>query len=736
MKRTIYFLLLLNILISAFAADVPEFDEFKIRIRKEHPRIFLTRSELPAFRNRAVTVCKEMLDELKKRHDASNEAPKLEIRRDRCEIIDGKMVFKRRINDQNAVSYGILRTGGIDAAECAILYLATGEEHYLRRAVAWLQICTEFCAIAERSEILPEWFHWSRLSAIVAYDWLYDYMTPEERKNFIVPMLNHVRKMQTAKYPRNVGGADSGNYGEPSLTWFAGLAAYGDGFDDQCAEQLLKKGYRLNCDMMNLREKISGGTGVLTSICTAYALWAYPWASYNFLHTLHSAAGISGSIYWSHMQHYPDFIHAMLIPDPSVRNGFRDFGWGDSQHRTNEIHAELIYTHLAQSIHFYGITPAALTVMNQLPPHLRRIEGKRQYPYTMFILSGFDPAVLQNGSSSVRNSTGIASYFPSFGLMNVRSGTTAGDTYASIKAGAREDAHQHYDENSFIIYRKGFQALDTGDRGNSKHHLVYYPQTIAHNTILIRMEKEPLAPYWYPGNAPKIEEKLFSDGGQYRRKAARSLGFSSSEYHAATGADATACYSPAKCRRAIRRFVYVKPDYFVIQDIVSSVRPEQEKVFLLHTANKPVSIAPGIWRSENGGGALFTAVLKPSSPVGKIIGGPGFEFFTNGKNFPAPGVGENGTIPVTQTNMGSYRLEISHATPAQDGNFITVLQAADSSVKNMIPCRLTESAAGQTVEFTTREGLSCTIFFSNRAEEKGKIRIVRAGKVLLEQELP
>lgn len=60
----------------------------------------------------------------------------------------------------------------------------------------------------------------------------------------------------------------------------------------------------------------------------------------------------------------------------------------------------------------------------------------------------------------------IAAYFPTFGLMIVRSGATENDTYASIKAGARHTQHQHYDENSFIIYRRGFQALDTGERGS------------------------------------------------------------------------------------------------------------------------------------------------------------------------------------------------------------------------------------------------------------------------------
>lgn len=48
----------------------PTFEEFAGRVRPDHPRMFLTRETLPAFRERANTLCRPLLDDMKKRIDA------------------------------------------------------------------------------------------------------------------------------------------------------------------------------------------------------------------------------------------------------------------------------------------------------------------------------------------------------------------------------------------------------------------------------------------------------------------------------------------------------------------------------------------------------------------------------------------------------------------------------------------------------------------------------------------
>ena len=94
-------------LICGILAAAPSYEEFTGKLRREHPRMFLTRETLPAFRERANTVCKPLLDEMKQRIDAFPAEPRLEFKTDVAEVKDGKLVFKKILNDQNAGNYAV-----------------------------------------------------------------------------------------------------------------------------------------------------------------------------------------------------------------------------------------------------------------------------------------------------------------------------------------------------------------------------------------------------------------------------------------------------------------------------------------------------------------------------------------------------------------------------------------------------------------------------------------------------
>lgn len=135
----------------------PTFEEFAGRIRPDHPRMFLTRETLPAFRERANTLCKPLLDDMKKRIDALPAEPGLEFKADVAEMKDGKLVFKKLLNDQNAAIYAVKTSGGTEALECAILYLATGDRAYFEKSKRYLKLLVEFVEWSDRCRILPEW---------------------------------------------------------------------------------------------------------------------------------------------------------------------------------------------------------------------------------------------------------------------------------------------------------------------------------------------------------------------------------------------------------------------------------------------------------------------------------------------------------------------------------------------------------------------------------------------------
>ena len=62
------------------AAERPSYEEMKKALRKQHPRLFITADQLPAFRARANGICKEYLLEMQKRVDALPDQPVFEIK--------------------------------------------------------------------------------------------------------------------------------------------------------------------------------------------------------------------------------------------------------------------------------------------------------------------------------------------------------------------------------------------------------------------------------------------------------------------------------------------------------------------------------------------------------------------------------------------------------------------------------------------------------------------------------
>lgn len=714
--------------------ELPSFQELKPMIRREHPRLFLTPETLRSFKTRAGELA-ELVADYKKQVDAAPDKPELTIKPGTAEVRDGKLLFLKSFsgNMQNDGTLVIQEPGGHLSIKSAIVFLATGDRRYLEKATRYMLLAVEFAQWCNRYDLIPEWWHSQRLSALVAYDWLFDELSPENRRKFIVPMMQHVRHMQTVKYFVCRGVPHAGNYGEPGLLWFAGLAGYGDGIDDPLAEELLQKGYAVNRSVMDYREKVSSGSGLLGTTVFGYSLGFYPYASCNFLLTAQSGAGLDLRGVYPQMRDYPTAVYYQLIPDFIHSGKLCGFGWGDEYHFRNRVNSAMLYSHMAHVIHLFPESAAkARAVIGLLPEKERAyLETARRYAFLPFVLTGFDPKARLESSQEAFGGM-LATHFSAFGVTVMRSGDREGATYASFKGGARESNHQHFDENSFILYKKGFQALDTGERGLALHNGVYYVQSIAHNTMLIRMKNEPIGNLaLYPkARNMKAQQPLWSDGGQYRKAVARPLTFDQSAYHVSAGSDASRCYSPEKCKEAVRQFVFLKPDFFVIYDRVESVKPDQQKVFLLHTQNEPV-LKNGVWRGEAGEGAVFLRSLLPDGVRPEVIGGRGREFFTNNRNWEI----HNQSQEMAKPNwFGRYRLELTAPTAHAKTRFLTFLQTADASTGSMIAVeRLEES--GRDGVFFTYDGNEYRIFFNRDGAIGGSVEIRRNGTVLLQRKL-
>ena len=722
-------------LAALYAADpFPSETELKAKIRKDHPRLFLTPETVPQFKKYANSpAMKEFLAKTLAAADRAPETPRLAASKN-ARLEDGKLVILKKQGNQDQVWPYLDSSSryGRNAVQCAIAYFATGEKKYFDKAVRYLDAYPSLLEFCKANKLMVEWYHTDRLAATVAYDWLYNELTPEQRKHFIKPLIDYMVFITGRPgYITNSGkGRSTGNYGEHGFLWHAALAALHDGYADPAAlDKVWKKAYDNETETMAYREKMSAGTGLLTSTCTGYCFGYYPFASYNFLHTLKSATGIDGTRYFPQMRDYAKFFDWMAVPAVNEKGEYvpLDYGWGDSYHTSQTLSTGMMYAHLAQMIHFFGesspeVAAQAQAMMLRLPPWSRKLTGwvLDQYPFLPFILTGFDPnAKMAAAKPDARTGT----FFPTYGLAVMRSGTTEKDTFASVKVGAMYDGHQHYDELSFVIMKQGVLTTATGCRDGAPHHRAYYAQTIAHNSPLIRMADEPLPSHWYPRNLGACDwSNLRCDGGQDRKTVGKNLGFTQNDRYLVTGGDATKCYSDKKCKEAVRMFVYIKPDYFVIYDRLESVKPDQQKVFVLHAQNE-LTQKDGVWTNTEFKGKLFTRTLLPKDAKAEVIGGPGKEFWTNNQNFP---VGSRYDDVWKKRNfLGRYRLEVSPAEQTCGTRMLHVLQAADIDTPAMIPVKLLQDKTRDGAELTLPTGEKAQVWFTRTGKPEAEVKIAK-----------
>jgi len=178
--------------------------------------------------------------------------------------------------------------------------------------------------------------------------------------------------------------------------------------------------------------------------------------------------------------------------------------------------------------------------------------------------------------------------------------------------------------------------------------------------------------------------------------------------------------------QVIRNMLYIPPGYVIIYDSVNSTNPNFKKKWLLHSINQPIVTGNKyeIDRTQNAimqpwnpgttyqyDGKLVGWMVTPGGGNINVAGGPSKEFWI--ENPQSPGTGTNWNLcqqgqcsggyqflaPATPDIMqpdpkyggietGSWRLEESPATPANQDYFLNVMLATDYSNTN-VPATVT-----------------------------------------------
>ncbi len=322
----------------------------------------------------------------------------------------------------------------------------------------------------------------------------------------------------------------------------------------------------------------------------------------------------------------------------------------------------------------------------------------------------------------------LARLFDGIGQLVARSDWSKRATWTSFKAGDNFWSHMHLDQGSFTLYKDRPLIIDSGYYGpgyGSDHHLNYSYQTIAHNVVTVTdpEDRVPMPPKKRQGQPRPIA----NDGGQRRigsgwgRRAPLDLEEWRQErdiYHTANLARyfdkedlvvAVADLTPAYTNRLSgtgtfahrtfrvqhywRTFIYDRSeDLLIVEDDVVAADPAFRKRALFHMLTRP-RITPNGFKldvpAENEdapNGYLEVQILFPRGARKAVIGGLGREFFVDGKNYDAGGRIWQlvARMRPPRPEPGRWRVEVTPDQPRRRDLFLAVLMPGRRSLPPLV----------------------------------------------------
>ena len=661
-------------------------DDAAALVRSGHPRLFINQSDIPTLKANAAGVYSGVLKDMKKRVDKLMQAE--------IEFPD-PLAASGEYNKNHEVAFR--------AAEAAAIWLVSEDQTYLNYAKTILKKITEYYQLRVDNNLNIAWYVFSQISALCAYDWIYNDLTPAERQEFGVPLYNvmheiawHGKGVRPSRYRENASEPTTGCYGVSILPWYLSIAFYGDGINDQRCVEMFRQNYEFHQQMIAHRQKMAGTNGGGASSCPTYSIGFYQSADFNFIHTYRTATGIDISEDMGYVLKFMDYLDWVRLPDPDQKGSARDFGMGDSHHSNMRLSYQDANYNICEIVNIYGNKHPEL--LSQAAQMLKQFSVRRYSDMVPFIRLTHK-VFADESMASVEAQEGKSIYFDTMGQVIMRSGDGVNDTYALFVSGGLETNHKHYDNNNFIIYKNGYRALDSGTRPEPGQHLShYFCRTVAHNCVTIRMPGETLPKYW--GSAAPDEEVLPvpNDGGQNDVLASTLLAHVETDDYVYVASDATGAYNSAKASLVMREFVWCAPDVFVVFDRVNSTDASYPKTWLYHTAAEPVINGKEFSETSQGGKSICRTLL-PADAVYEKIGGPGKQFWSDGRNWPLPADKGTNVPDEDWPYLGQWRMEVKPGTTAKNDQFLHIIQVGDESLSALPATTTFDTASEAGVEF-------------------------------------
>ena len=309
----------------------------------------------------------------------------------------------------------------------------------------------------------------------------------------------------------------------------------------------------------------------------------------------------------------------------------------------------------------------------------------------------------------------------------------ANATWAFFGAGPHRAGHQHDDEGHFMISKRGGLVGKAGGKGVGNDSDHYWGGSLVFNILTIFDPNEQFRRNKNNENDGGLRRLVYNNSTVERGSM---LAYHHNDDVTYAAADLTKAYKAHKVKEVTRQFVYVRKqkrndsEYFIVFDRVHGTNPSFKKHFILHTPGEPsisgtetVHVPNHVadytgdelissWLSEpqdmgenvkalsEGQSRIFMRTLLPANAIITKRGGKGHRNW--GHPLEKTGQYEHHNKGRDKGPVANWRLEIA-APEAERSYFLHVFEITDAGVKHMSDITLEDTQDQITVTLAKKK---------------------------------
>lgn len=313
----------------------------------------------------------------------------------------------------------------------------------------------------------------------------------------------------------------------------------------------------------------------------------------------------------------------------------------------------------------------------------------------------YDPSI----SATTPNKLPLAYLFPGAGHVYMRSAwEDPNATWAFFGCGPQYAGHSRDDEGHFLICKRG--ALVSRQGGQGPNDTDYYAGgSLIYNIVTIFDPEEKFRRDKGNENDGGLLRHVYE--GTFPRERGHIVAFENAPDYTYAAAEITTGYNPAKTKEVTRQFLYLRGEreFFVVFDRVEATRPEFRRHFFLHVPTEPEAGATRLsWLSlpeadgdrtvlSQGRSRMFLTTVLPENAQIVTRGGPGQEAW--GHPLEPKGqynhMGEGRLKPP----LCPWRIEVGDPNPGARSLFLHVFEVADEKASHPAVVRFVPPAGVQ-----------------------------------------